>query len=200
MISTLLAEHPASVRVLFWVVVAACALVGWWLHRRGARATLTVLTVLALIVVAALTLSPSGDPGPVTCTVQFSVPFTGLDTLANVALLLPAVVFGTLATARPTARPTAQPVMISLAVFLAGTGLSAVIETVQMVVPGLGRACDTDDWWMNTIGAAIGAVLSLAILVLDRRRRRILTSEATAVPAESRARSTLPASRRGTPS
>ncbi|OIH96491.1 VanZ family protein [Curtobacterium sp. MCBA15_001] len=196
MISTVLAEHPTLVRVLFWVVVAACALVGWWLHRRGARATLTVLTVLALLGVAALTLSPSGDPGPVTCTVQFSVPFTGLDTLANVALLLPAVLFGALAAARPTARPATSP----LAVFLAGSGLSAVIETVQMVVPGLGRACDTDDWWMNTIGAAIGAVLSLAILVLDRRRRRILTSEATAVPAESRARSTLPASRRGTPS
>ena len=50
------------------------------------------------------------------------------------------------------------------------------------------------------VGAAIGALLSLAILVLDRRGRRILNEEATAVPAESRARSNHPSSRRGTPS
>lgn len=188
MISTLLAEHPTLVRVLFAVLVVLCAALGWWLHRRQARATLTALTAVALLGVAALTFSPSGDPGPVSCTVQFSVPFAGLDTLANIALLLPAVLFAALSTGRP------------LPVFLAGTGLSALIETVQMLVPDLGRACDTNDWWMNTIGAAIGALLSLAILMLDRCRRRILTSEATAVPAESRARSTLPASRRGTPS
>lgn len=188
MISTLLAEHPTLVRVLFAVLVVLSAALGWRLHRRGARTVLVVLTGLALLGVAALTMSPSGDPGPVACTVQYSVPFAGLDTLANIALLLPAVLFGSLATSRP------------VAVFLAGTGLSALIETVQMLVPDLGRACDTDDWWMNTIGAAIGALLSLAILVLDRRRGRILSEEATTVPAESRAQADHPASRRGTPS
>lgn len=189
MISTLLSEDPTLVRVLFGVLVVLSVALGWWLQRRRARAALTVLTLVALLGVTALTFSPSGDPGPVSCTVQFSVPFAGLDTLANIALLLPAVLFAALSTGRP------------LPVFLAGTGLSALIETAQMLVPVLGRACDTNDWWMNTIGAAIGALLSLAILVLDRRRRRILDQEATTVPAESRARANHPASsRRGTPS
>ncbi len=52
------------------------------------------------------------------------------------------------------------------------TGLSALIELVQAVVPDLGRSCDTNDWFMNTVGAAIGAMIATAIIALTARRAR----------------------------
>nr|WP_279589925.1 VanZ family protein [Frigoribacterium faeni] len=103
-------------------------------------------------------------PGGVTCTVQFSVPFQGIDTLANVAMLLPLVLFLGTATSRP------------LAVLTGAVALSAVIEVVQALAPVLGRRCDTNDWFMNTVGAVLGAVIALVICALERRRRTIAVS------------------------
>jgi glycopeptide antibiotics resistance protein len=91
--------------------------------------------------------------------VQFSIPFQGIDTLANLAMMLPLALFGALATRRP------------VAVFAAASGLSALIELVQALVAALGRACDTDDWFMNSIGAALGAIIAAGVLVLDAGRR-----------------------------
>ncbi len=80
-----------------------------------------------------LTLLPDGArSGGVTCTVQFSVPFQGIDTLANIALLLPLALFLSVATNRPLT-------------VLAGTvALSVAIEVVQALAPALGRRCDTN--------------------------------------------------------
>ncbi len=65
---------------------------------------------------------------------QFSVPFQGIDTLANIALLLPLALFLSVATNRPLT-------------VLAGTvALSVAIEVVQALAPALGRRCDTNDW------------------------------------------------------
>lgn len=160
MISTLLAENPALVRILFVVAVAASTTLGWLLHRSHRSGALTVLAVVGLLGALALTLSPAGGRADVLCTVQFSVPFQGLDTLANVALMLPLTLFAALRLGRPL------PVLAGVA------GLSAVIELVQALVPALGRACDTDDWVMNTLGAVLGALLALVIAAADARRAR----------------------------
>jgi VanZ family protein len=59
-----------------------------------------------------------------------------------------------------------------LAVLAAVSLLSVLIELVQAALPALGRACDTNDWLMNTVGAAVGALLAIGIIVGSRRRRR----------------------------
>ncbi|MBF4575480.1 VanZ family protein [Frondihabitans sp. VKM Ac-2883] len=165
MISTFLVEHAPLVRIGLWVAVAAATLLAWVLHRLRLRRVLLGLSAVALIAVLVLTLLPDGArPGGVTCTVQFSVPFQGIDTLANVAMLLPLVLFLGTATNRP------------LTILTGAVALSAVIEVVQALAPVLGRRCDTDDWAMNTVGAVLGAVIALVICAIDRRRRATASS------------------------
>ncbi len=102
MISTFLVEHASLVRVGFWVGVVLAAVLAWVLHRLHLRRVLLGLSGVSLVAALVLTLLPDGArPGGITCTVQFSVPFQGLDTLANVALLLPLVLFLGAATDRP---------------------------------------------------------------------------------------------------
>jgi len=164
-ISTFLVEHAPLVRIGFWVAVAAATLLAWVLHRLRLRRVLLGLSAVALIAVLVLTLVPDGArPGGVTCTVQFSVPFQGIDTLANVAMLLPLVLFLGTATNRP------------LTILTGAVALSAVIEVVQALAPVLGRRCDTDDLAMNTVGAVLGAVIALVICAIDRRRRATASS------------------------
>jgi VanZ family protein len=154
-ISTLLAENAVVVRVAFWAGVAACALVGWLLYRSRANRALLVLAVIALAGMLVLTLSPSDGHAASPCTVQFSIPFQGIDTLANLAMTVPLALFASLRYRRPLAAPAA----VSL--------LSVLIELVQAALP----ACDTNDWLMNTVGAAVGALLAFGIVVRSRRRR-----------------------------
>ena len=159
MISTFLVEHAPLVRIGFWAAVAAATLLAWVLHRLRLRRVLLGLSAVAVVAVLVLTLLPDGArPGGVTCTVQFSVPFQGIDTLANVAMLLPLVLFLGAATGRP------------LTVLAGAVALSAGIEAVQALAPALGRRCDTNDWFMNTVGALLGAVIAVVICRLGRRR------------------------------
>ncbi|SMH28216.1 VanZ like family protein [Rathayibacter oskolensis] len=158
MISTFLAENVVLVRILFWVGIVASAALGLLLVRTRRARTLSVLAVLALVAGLAVALSPEDNRAPALCTVQFSMPFQGLDTLANIAMLLPLTLFAALRVGRP------------LPVLAAVSGLSALIELVQALAPALGRSCDTDDWFMNTVGAAIGAALATGILGVERRR------------------------------
>ena len=160
MITTFLVNHASAVKVLFWVVLVAFTALGWWTHRRQARRMLVTLAVISAVGVLALTMTPAGDGGNGTfCTVQFSVPFQGIDTLANVALLFPVTLFAALLTSRP------------VRVVAAASGLSAAIELVQALLPDLGRACDTNDWFMNTVGAVLAGLLSAGIIAVDHRRR-----------------------------
>lgn len=159
MITTLLVEHSALVPVALVLIALACVAVGWLvLRRRGAW----VLTGLSLLPVVALTLVPAGGNrlDHVLCVVQFSVPTLGsVELLANVALFLPPAFFATLATRRP------------LVVLVAGTGVSATIEALQALVFAIGRACDTNDWLMNTVGVAAGVLLALGTIRLAGRLR-----------------------------
>ncbi|QHC58885.1 VanZ family protein [Rathayibacter sp. VKM Ac-2760] len=166
MISTFLVEHAALVPPAFWIAVALVAVLALLLHRRRARRALLVLAALAFAGGIGLTMFPPDGVSPVFCTVQFSVPFDGIDTLANVALLLPGTLLLGVALGRP------------LAVAAAVSGLSALIELVQATVPSIGRSCDTNDWFMNTIGAVLAALLGLVILRLGGRRDRPISRRA----------------------
>ncbi|WP_423918829.1 VanZ family protein [Frigoribacterium sp. 2-23] len=166
MISTFLVEHAPLARFGFWVAVAVATLLAWVLHRLRLRRVLFGLSAVALIAVLVLTLLPDGArPGGVSCTVQVSVPFQGIETLANVAMLLPLVLFLGTATNRP------------LTVLTGAVVLSAVIEVLQALAPVLGRRCDTNDWFMNTIGAVLAAVIALVICASERRRKTTAVSE-----------------------
>ncbi|MDY0912231.1 VanZ family protein [Rathayibacter festucae] len=162
MISTFLVDHAALVPVGFWIAVAVVTALAAVLHRRGARRTLLALSALAFLAGIGLTMYPPDGASPVFCTVQFSVPFDGIDTLANVALLLPGALLLAVAAGRP------------LLVAAAVSGLSALIELIQAAVPAIGRSCDTNDWFMNTVGALLAALLATAILTVERCRRRRL--------------------------
>jgi glycopeptide antibiotics resistance protein len=165
-ISTFLVEHAPLVRIGFWVAVAAATLLAWVLHRFRFRRVLLGLSAVALVTVLVLTLLPDGArSGGVTCTAQLSVPFQGIDTLANVAMLLPLVLFLGTATNRP------------LTVLTGAVALSAVVEVVQALAPVLGRRCDTNDWFMNTVGAVLGAIIALVVCALERRHRTTPVSE-----------------------
>jgi hypothetical protein len=167
-ISTFLVEHALLVRVGFWLAVVVALVAGWLLYRTRAQTTLVVLAGFGFVGALALTFLPEDErSGGVSCTIQFSVPFQGLDTLANVAMLLPLALFLGLATRRP--------------MFVLGgvSGMAVMIELVQALAPAMGRVCDTNDWFMNTTGALIGALSALGILVLDSRRNLIGSTIAT---------------------
>lgn len=158
MITNVLLDHSELVPVALFLVALLCAGTGYLLPTRPR--ILWALTGLSLIPVFALTLVPTRHPSDaVFCTVQFSLPTLGtVELLANVALFLPPVCFAALATRRP------------LAILAAGSGVSAVIEALQAVVPAIGRACDTNDWLMNTLGAVAGTLIALGTTWLVKRR------------------------------
>lgn len=163
MITNVLLDHSELVPVILALVAVACAGAGYAALRFGRSGSrlLPALAALSLLAVLALTLAPTGRSGTGGCTVQFSLPTFGrVELLANVALLLPAVVFATLATRRPWA------------VLVAGSALSVGIEAAQALVPAIGRACDTNDWAMNTLGVVIGVLVARATLGLADRSAR----------------------------
>ena len=157
MITDLLLDHAASVPAALLAVVLVCVATGVLVLRRARapRRVAWLLTGLALLPVLALTLTPSGKGRGehAACTVQFFLPsLTTVELLANVALLLPAAFFASLATRRP------------LLVAAVGSAGSAGLEAVQALVPAIGRACDTNDWAMNSLGVLAAALLAGAVL------------------------------------
>ncbi|UMO99373.1 VanZ family protein [Amycolatopsis sp. EV170708-02-1] len=145
MITNFLLDHSALVPVAILLVALVCAVLGHLFA--GRRRVLWALAGVAMVPVFALTLVPTGRTiDEIVCTVQFSLPTLGsVELLANVALFLPPVCFAALASRRP------------VTMLAAGSALSAVIEALQAFVPAIGRACDTNDWLMNTLGALLAA-------------------------------------------
>jgi hypothetical protein len=156
-ISTFLVTHSEFVPIAFWVAVAATIAIGWPLFHYKKRRALLILAGVGVLGMLALTMSPSSSTNPSFCTVQFSLPFQGIETLANIAMTIPATVFAAFAVRRP------------LMVFAAVSGSSVAIELLQALIPGLGRACDTNDWLMNTVGAAIAALAVWTIIAAEAR-------------------------------
>jgi len=159
-IATFLYEHARLAPTVFLILLAGCVLMGTILLRTGNRGprVLGGLALLAVLAVIPLTFLPGElRRSDVFCTVQFAWPAWGaVETLANIALLLPAVFFLTLLVRRP------------VLIVLVASACSAGIELIQAFLPALGRACDTNDWEMNTIGAVVGALLAVFTLALNR--------------------------------
>ncbi len=144
-----LLEHPWLPPAALACMVILAAVTGLWLLDRPAIAW--GLAGLSLVPLAELTLTPVGVLTVRGCTLQWSLPAIGRpESLANVALFVAPVFLVALALSRP------------LMALLAGSSLSAAVEAVQAFLPG--RACDTNDWLNNTIGALLGAVLAFATI------------------------------------
>ncbi|WP_210508213.1 VanZ family protein [Naasia sp. SYSU D00057] len=157
MITDVLLANPWLTPTALVVVVVLGPVVGVWLVGRPRLAL--GLAALSLLPVAALTLVPVQRELYEFCAVQWSLPTPGrVELFANVVLFVVPVLLAGVGTRRP------------LLVLAAASGLSALLEAFQAVVPGIGRSCDTNDWLCNTIGASIGAVLALAALAIVRRR------------------------------
>lgn len=158
MLSTILVEHPWLTTTTLVALVVVGPLLGAWLV--GRQRTTGVLLALALLVVAALTLVPTSRDLERGCWVEWTVPTPGaVELVANVILFVPVVLLLGVLLQRPL-----------LALLMASAG-SLLVETVQALAPALGRSCSTDDWFSNTIGAALGAVLAAVALLIDRRVR-----------------------------
>ncbi|MBD0672204.1 VanZ family protein [Streptomyces sp. CBMA156] len=131
---------------VFAVLSAAVA------RRRSAPLVLSVLAGASAAVVLTATLYPvhPDAPAPLLCTVQRDLigAMSGTQGLMNIALFVPIAFFASLVVRRP--------VSTGIALVL----LSAVVEAVQAVTPGVGRSCDTGDLWNNALGAAAGCGLA----------------------------------------
>ncbi|MFD2470656.1 VanZ family protein [Amycolatopsis silviterrae] len=166
MITNFLLDNSALVPMVSLLIAVVCVGVGYSLLRirsvKRRHLILWTLVMLSVVPVVALTLVPTPNRlDYVACAVQFSVPtLTSVEPLANLALFFPPVFFAALATRRP---------VLMLA---AGAGLSAGIEAVQALVPAIGRACDTNDWEMNTVGAILAVLLASGTIVLANRTGR----------------------------
>jgi VanZ like protein len=138
------------------LVAVVCVGLGYLFVRR--RPILWALAAVSAVPVVALTLVPTQGRQFAFCVVQFDVPsLRTVEPLANLALLFPLVFFAALATRRP------------LPTLVAGVALSAAIEVFQGLVPALGRACDTNDWAMNSAGTVVAVVLASALLAFTGR-------------------------------
>jgi len=159
MITNFLMDNSALVPIALALLVVVCLTLGYWL-RRNSRA-LWALAGLSMLPVVALTLVPTAGRAYEFCAVQFAMPTWGtVELLANVALFFPPVFFAALATRRP------------LPMLAAGTATSAAIELIQALIPAIGRACDTNDWAMNTTGALTATLTAQATLALAGRATR----------------------------
>lgn len=75
-----------------------------------------------------------------------------VELMANLVLFVPpALLFG-VALRRP------------LLVLVGAGATSALIEVLQAFATVLGRSCSTNDWLYNTLGAALGAAIAVAVL------------------------------------
>lgn len=153
MITTLLVEHPWLSPAALALLVVFGPLVGRLVARRPGAAWL--LAGLATVPVMVLTMLPTDRRAFERCEVAWALPTVGrVELAANVVLFVAPVLFAVVATRRP------------LLVAVAGSGLSVLVETVQALVPALGRSCSTNDWLSNSIGVVIGAVLGVVALRL----------------------------------
>lgn len=145
----MLLERPWLCPAVLACMVGLAPLVGRWLLDRPA--VTWGLAGLSLVPLALLTLTPVGVLTNRTCTLQWALPTIGrVELLANVVLFVAPVFLTALGLRRP------------LTALLAGSALSVALEAAQAFLPG--RACDTNDWLNNTIGAVIGAALAFAVL------------------------------------
>lgn len=159
--TTFLVVHP-------WITTAALVaclvlgpIVGYLIVDR--RRVALWLGLAGLVPVVALTLFPAHRDLEVGCTAEWAFPtLPAVELMANIVLFAPPVLLLGIATRRP------------IAVLMAASAVSVAIEATQAFIPALGRSCSTNDWLSNTLGAALGAAIALAVFglraIASRRR------------------------------
>lgn len=163
MISTFL--HWGSMLVYpIWLGLAAISVaIGAVLLRqrdRGRPALLGMLG-LALALALGLTLVPTGQwSSGQFCSTALSTPsLLSPEPFSNVGLFVPLGLFATLALRAP---------FVALA---GGSLVSATIEATQAYATAIGRACDANDWMLNSLGTTIGVGFAVVLSRLVLRRR-----------------------------
>ncbi|GAB3411940.1 hypothetical protein GCM10027515_33780 [Schumannella luteola] len=145
-----------------WIGLTAMSVViGVALLRRGDRGRLALvgMTAIVLAFVLGLTLLPTGQwTSGQFCSLRLTTPgLLSFEPFSNVGLFVPLGFFLALATRMP---------VISVA---AGSLVSAGVEAAQAYVTAIGRACDANDWMLNTAGTLVGVLLAVVVSVLARR-------------------------------
>lgn len=161
-----LGGHPFVVPVALVLCVLAVLLSRAVGRRLGCGRAAAALLLVACALPVAMTLTPqtAADLGTgVTCVTAVRPPSEwgrGGEELANVALLAPAGLLLALLVPRGYA----------LVALLLAALFPVLVETVQMLAPGLGRLCETTDAVLNLLGLAAGAALGTLLRLLVRRR------------------------------
>jgi hypothetical protein len=163
---------PLVIAALITTVVAAIALAPRLARRLGTTEPVARLLVLGFGFVLSWTLLPDADAlrglgsdGVCNTDRVGLIPWHELTSLnehsLNVALFVP---LGLAVGLLPLTRS-------SMAVVLAAFSLTFVVETVQLLVPALGRGCETADIFDNLLGLAIGIAVGLALRFVLRLPR-----------------------------
>lgn len=152
MIRAVLNNETGLLWALLAALIASAAVAAAVARRRSAPLLLSMLVGVSTALVLTATLYPinPGAPAPLLCTVQRDLisAMSSTQGLMNIALFVPAGFF----TALLVRRPVSTGVALTL--------LSAAVEAVQAVTPGVGRSCDTADLWDNALGTAVGCGLA----------------------------------------
>ncbi len=128
--------HAAAIIISFLAAAVTYSVV----RRRARRPLIVSLWAASVVSIGSLTFWIDGGEALATCMVNKDVlePFTTVQGLLNVAMLLPFGLLGVLATRR-------LPLMAALSILF-----PALIEIAQAVVPFVSRLCDTSDLVANT--------------------------------------------------
>ncbi|OKJ16045.1 VanZ family protein [Kitasatospora sp. CB01950] len=164
MISAILNNNAGLIPV-FLVLALLIGAAAWSLaRRRGLPRWPTVLLGAALAGELTATLfptGPGGGPDP-SCTWGADLSFTLHATQGQLNLLMyvPIGLLAVLAFGRPA--------LVAVSVL----ALTGVTETVQGLLPWIGRACDSGDLAANALGGLLGVLLGCLARLAQRRRVR----------------------------
>lgn len=164
MVSAVLQGSPALVPVFLVLALLLGAAARPLARRHRLPLWATVSFGVALAGELTATFFPTGNGGSrePACTRGADLAFTLGTTQGqlNLALYVPLALFAVLAFGRPA--------VVAVSVL----ALTAVTETVQGLLPAIGRACDTGDLAANALGGLLGVLLGCAVRLAQRRRIR----------------------------
>ncbi|WP_269858034.1 VanZ family protein [Streptomyces sp. RPT161] len=160
MIRAILKANVGLIPVFLILAVILGSLAWWAARRRTLPVWPTVLFAVSLAGEFTATLYPTGRHAGSSHVCSYSkdiaAAFADQQGLMNVAMYIPVALFAVLA--------FLHPLYVVAACWL----LSATTETVQALIPHIGRACDSQDFVTNSTGAVIGVAIGCAWQVLQR--------------------------------
>ncbi|MEU6174991.1 VanZ family protein [Streptantibioticus parmotrematis] len=170
MLRAILGANPDLVPA-FLVLAVLFGIAAWRLSRGRTPTWATILFGISLAAELTATLFPTGKHAAASHVCYYSYDFAAAfgdqQGLMNVAMYVPLGLFGVLALRKP------------LAVVAGCLLLSATTETLQALIPHIGRACDSQDFVTNSVGAIVG--VGAAYLWISARQRFLIPTRREAV-------------------